>query len=125
MPPWLKDSLITYVDECKVLIRERYYEGCNKMLSPTLRGEVANHNHGFWLRNVTFFACDDSKERSRFTVAIAGQLTMAIYGKAEVIVAVGEPAAQLHIIVKGVVARTNGVILCTGEQLRDSHRLAA
>lgn len=85
------------------------------MLSPTLRGAVANHNYGYTLENVNFFACDDEREFARFTVAVASCLNMCVFGKAENIVTAGSSAHSLFIIVKGVVGQGLGVVLGTGK----------
>ena len=110
----IQTSLIEYLDECRWIIRQRYYEKLRGLLSPTLRGEISHQAHEKWLRNVPFFTCGDPFERRRFTVAIAERLTLTVFGKSEVIVAAGELADSLYIIARGVAARTTGVVLCHG-----------
>lgn len=113
-PAELKDSLLEYLDECRLLIRQRYYLSLLDLLSPTLRGKVSQHTHGIWLQSVPFFSCDDGKERRNFTMAIAECLNVKIYGKGEIVVASGEPADRMFIIAKGVIAQSSGLVLCHG-----------
>ena len=113
-PAELRDSLLAYLDECRLLIRQRYYHSLLDLLSPTLRGKVSQHTHGIWLQSVPFFSCEDGKERRNFAIAISEVLNVKIYGKGEIISASGDQADRMFIIAKGVIAQSSGLVLCHG-----------
>ena len=64
-PPELKTSLLEYMEECRLVIRDRYYHELLGTLSPLLQQRVSHHQHAGWLQRVPFFACDDGRERRR------------------------------------------------------------
>lgn len=113
-PRELRMALLDYMDESRVLIRQRYYHSLLEVLSPTLRLRVTNHTHGHMMLSVPFFTCDAPKESRKFIAAVTSKLTTRIFGKAEVIASVGDSATVLNIISKGVVAQSNGIVLCQG-----------
>ena len=92
MSPELKDVMVEYIDECRWLIRQRYYDSLRPLLSPTLRGAISQSTHGKWLQSVPFFNCEDMDERRLFTMAIAESLSIVVIGKSERIVNAGEVA---------------------------------
>ena len=51
MPEDLKLRLLEYAHECKATIRQRYYISMMEILSPSLRGEVAEVTHGGAMRH--------------------------------------------------------------------------
>ena len=114
MPPELRSQLFEYLDECKMLIRQGYYASLLELLSPDLVGKVSQHTHGVWIQAIPFFACDDEKERRFFTMAVAKCLHPKVFGKSEILVAASDPADSMYIIAKGVVAQSNGLVLCPG-----------
>ena len=84
MPADLKSALTRYTDECRHIIRQRYYRTVLEMLSPNLRGQVSQFLYGGWMANVTFFQCDDERESTNFTMAIAELLSMLVFAPSEV-----------------------------------------
>merc|ERR1711998_125274 len=81
----LRVTLLEYLDESKQLIRQRYYLSLLDLLSPTLRGAVVTHTHGRLLRNVTILACENTRERRKFAMAISERLSTIVFGKGEII----------------------------------------
>ena len=61
----LKEQLLEYMEECRLVIRQRYYHGLLDTLSPMLQQKVAQHQHSGWLTRVAFFQCEDRAERRR------------------------------------------------------------
>ena len=43
LDPNLKMALLEYLDECRLVIRQRYYHSLLDLLSPVLRGKVSQH----------------------------------------------------------------------------------
>ena len=113
-PKELRMALLEYMDECRSLIRLKYYQQLLDVLSPTLRLRVTNHTHGHSILTVPFFTCDDAQESRNFIAAVTSKLATSIYGKSEIVASVGDVATQLTIIAKGVVAQSNGLVLCQG-----------
>ena len=100
MPPELSASLLEYHQECRSMLRQRYYDTLLEMLSPTLRGQVVSHTHGSRLQLIPFFQCPDPKESKKFLMEIAGHMKVAVYGKAEFIANAGDAATCMFIIAK-------------------------
>ena len=95
MSPDLRHGLLEYIDEMEHKIRQEYYVRLLDLLSPTLRGRVCQHVYGKSLQRVSFFGCDDERERRSFTMAVAGRLQVVIFGRSEVIVSAGTSCDSL------------------------------
>ena len=52
MPADLRHELLEYLENCRSLLRQRYYQDLLHLLSPTLRGRVVKHTHGKFLKKV-------------------------------------------------------------------------
>ena len=113
-PPELRGHLLEYFDDCRNVLRRRHYSRLFSLLSPSLRGRVAEHMYGTWMRRVPFFACKDLTERRAFTRAVSEKLAPAVFGKAETIAHIGQPSLSLMIVVKGVVGQSTGLVLTAG-----------
>ena len=114
MPEQLREDLARYTEECRVIIRQRYYRTVLDMLSPRLRGQVSQFLYGDWFRAIPFFQCDDERESTSFTMAIAERLVMLVFSPSETIVSSFEDADRMYIIAKGVVAKSNSMVMCQG-----------
>ena len=110
-PPELKTSLLEYMEECRLVIRQRYYHGLLDTLSPMLQQKVAQHQHSGWLTRVAFFQCEDRAERRRFTMTIATQIHQVMFVSREIIASAGEKADCMYTIAKGVVALSSGHVM--------------
>ena len=113
-PPELGSSLIDYLEECSVVLRQQHYDQYLSHLSPALRSRISEHNYGSWIHAVPFFSCDDKIESRNFVMAVAETLVLKVFEKSEVIVSAGENAENMFIIAKGVVAQSAGLVLCNG-----------
>ena len=66
----LSSSLIDYLEECSVVLRQKHYDQILDHLSPALRARVAEHNFGKVLKDIPFFKCDDKQEARNFTMTV-------------------------------------------------------
>ena len=107
----LKEQLLEYMEECRLVIRQRYYHGLLDTLSPMLQQKVAQHQHSGWLTRVAFFQCEDRAERRRFTMTIATQIHQVMFVSREIIASAGERADCMYTIAKGVVALSSGHVM--------------
>ena len=105
MPNDLKNSMLEYIDESQVIIRQRFYGRVLELLSPALRGAASEHIAGELLRNVAFLLCEDEPERRAFTSALSQRLQLRVFAQSERIVGAGDAAISLYVIVKGLVAQ--------------------
>ena len=68
----LKIKLRSYFQHCKTLFANTYYRATLMKMSPVLRGEVANHENGGWVLQISFFKSSPKKEQVRKCVTDNG-----------------------------------------------------
>lgn len=115
LPKPLQYTLREYFRHCRSLARERHYQDLLQQMSPTLRGQVAVFCHSSWICKVPFFnsATVSDEEREEFIIQIAMHIHPEAFAPNEAICRVNQPAEQMYIVQKGVVAK-QGVILRGG-----------
>jgi potassium voltage-gated channel Eag-related subfamily H protein 7 len=129
----LMDSINLYMDEvglpqpARIRIREYFRHRYNtgslnaeknfsilEFLSPALQEAVATHTHASWIRDISYFAsCPDD-----FVTKVAMRLRTHTFAPHEVIIHLGEEAANMFIVKAGVCA-AKGVIFTKGKVFGD------
>merc|ERR1719502_1899622 len=88
----------SFVQNCKQMQRQEFYQEVLLVMSPALRGEIAVRQCGEWIAKVPFFTCKDPAERERFTVAVACVLNRACFASGELMFKQGEVADTMYIV---------------------------
>lgn len=104
LPQVMKENLRSYFAYCRQLFRTKYYHQILEGMSPTLRGQVADHLHSQWIQKIPFFNAPSAEERYRFMIAVAVKLFPAVFAPNEKIFVVGDMADCMYIVQKGLVA---------------------
>ena len=112
IPRELQVSLREYFRHCRALSRQRYYHDLLVQMSPSLRGQVAVFCHSAWILKVPFFNSPSvsDEEREQFIIQIAMAIEPEAYPPNEPIFRVNNPAMQMYILQKGVVAKQGRVL---------------
>jgi CRP-like cAMP-binding protein len=113
LPQELRIQLREYFAQTLSIQRERYYSHLLTFMSPKLRGEVAMHRHGEWIRHVPFFNVKNHHERVGFVTAVATELEPAVFAKLERVMYAGQPISRMYIIQRGL-ATVQGRIVSRG-----------
>ena len=71
LPQEMRARYRDYFQNIRHLLRQRHYDHLLEDMSPRLREDIANYQHGGWVSQVTFFCCGDDDEEHRFVTKIA------------------------------------------------------
>ncbi|KAH8074108.1 phosphorelay sensor kinase [Aureococcus anophagefferens] len=113
LPPETRNRCRDYFRFCKDHFTSKYYTRILLQLSPTIRGEFAEHFHGVWIRQISFFNCPNLEERGRFVIEVAVSLTLEGFARGEFVYHRGDPCLAMFIIRRGI-AGCNGRVLRPG-----------
>jgi potassium voltage-gated channel Eag-related subfamily H protein 7 len=109
-----------YFRYCRSHFRNAYYKELLQFMSPALRGMVTRHQHSVWIRQVWFFNCDDTEERTKFVTDVGLALQLEAYSPNELIIRTGDTADAMYIVQRGLVAiqgRPRGIGRFFGEDM--------
>ena len=81
------------------------------MMSPALRGQVANHMNGPWVKAVYFFNPKSARkeELNEFVTEVSMKMTQAAYIPNESVVNLGDLPEELYIVSKGLASKLGKV----------------
>eukprot|EP00941_MAST-03F_sp_MAST-3F-sp1_P000679 g679.t1 len=114
MPQEDRYRMREFVQNCKGLQRQEFYQDVLRVLSPQLQGEFAMRTTGAWIRKVPFFCCSNDEEREKFIISIALVLNRRAYTRGEMLFKTAEKAELMYIISQGVIG-AKGSILRSGD----------
>jgi len=99
-----------YMNNCRGLQRQQYYQDVLRNMSPSMRGMFALHSHSSWIRKIPFFNAAKGDEKDRFTIAVALELERVAFTANELVFGQGEVADRMFIVQQGMVAREGQVL---------------
>jgi|EP00505_MAST-04D_sp_SCG-Rhode-Island_P002951 potassium voltage-gated channel Eag-related subfamily H protein 7 len=107
-----KPMVREYFQHCRVLRRMEAYQHLLGMMSPALRGQVANHMNGPWVRAVYFFNPRSARkeELNEFVTEVSMKMTQLAFIPNESVVNLGDLPDELFIVSKGVCSKMGRII---------------
>merc|ERR1719498_2194630 len=96
-----------YFNHCRKLRRMEAYQHLLELMSPALRGQVANHMNGPWVRAVFFFNPKSARkeELNEFVTEVSMKMTQAACIPNESVVNLGDLPEELYIVSKGLASK--------------------
>ena len=111
LPSDKKPMVREYFQHCRTLRRMEAYQHLLGMMSPALRGQVANHMNGPWVKAVYFFNPKSARkeELNEFVTEVSMKMTQAAYIPNESVVNLGDLPEELYIVSKGLASKLGKV----------------
>jgi potassium voltage-gated channel Eag-related subfamily H protein 7 len=102
-----KPMVREYFQHCRKIRRMEAYQHLLGLMSPALRGQVANHMNGPWVRAVFFFNPKSARkeELNEFVTEVSMKMTQSAFIPNESVVNLGDLPEELYIVSKGVASK--------------------
>lgn len=98
--------LRAYFIHCKDLLVNEFYKATLLRMSPTLRSQVAHHEHGSWVKKIVFFAKAPKLERRDLVADLAVNFVPMVYVPGDNLVQMGSMNKSMIVIHKGLAMKS-------------------
>ena len=111
LPSEKKPLVREYFQHCRNLRRMEAYQHLLGLMSPALRGQVANHMNGPWVKAVYFFNPKSARkeELNEFVTEVSMKMTQLAFIPNESVVNLGDLPEELYIVSKGLASKLGKV----------------